>query len=69
MDKFWDKIERLTPPPAVRKKLLTIGIAFFGVLGFYGILSGEEIALWSGVIGTLLNAQSRANVKEYPTEE
>jgi hypothetical protein len=47
---IWQKLEKLNPPPAVRRWAYGVTGAGLAVAGVYGVLDGEQIAAW-GVLG------------------
>lgn len=40
---------------SVRKYIYSVLPAIGAVLAFYGLMTNEEVALWSGVVGALLS--------------
>lgn len=55
------------PSVKTRKYLYRVGIAGLGVLAAYGLVSGEEIAVWSLAAAALLGLAD-VNATDAPSE-
>lgn len=48
--------------PKVRKSLYKFGVAAGAVALVYGVASGEQVAVWLGVLSAALNVMADLNV-------
>ncbi len=66
-------MNKLIPSPDVRAWIYNVAIAAGPIVVFYGLLSAEEIALWGGLLATILGtpvaALARANTPTGGYEE
>lgn len=56
------------PSQKTRAYIYRVLLALFPLVGFYGLLSADEVALWLGVAGTALNILPTMNTTTKPDE-